>query len=103
MKSIVSEATDCVGVGTSQLMQKWEYLLIITTEDEQAVAVQEHQRMIHRKLVANTLNELGDDGWEVTGTWATNEPIIIMKRPKPQSSPPIADPQIRNLESKNPS
>ena len=78
-------------------MQKWEYILIITTEDEQAVATQEHQRMIHRKRLANTLNELGEEGWEVTGTWATNEAIIIMKRPNPQPSGPTSDTQIRSL------
>jgi hypothetical protein len=77
-------------------VQQWEYLLIITTDDEQKVAVEEHQRMIHRKRLANTLNELGEDGWEVTGTWATEEAIIIMKRPTPQS-PRASDSQIRNL------
>jgi hypothetical protein len=84
-------------------MQKWEYILIITTEDEQAVATQEHQRMIHRKRLANTLNELGEEGWDVTGTWATNEAIIIMKRPKVQASQPEGAPPVRGLGSKSPS
>jgi hypothetical protein len=82
-------------------MQKWEYILIITTEDEHEVAAQENQRMIHRKRLAHTLNELREDGWEVTGTWATNEAIIIMKRPKRQPSQPTVDPGIRGLGSKN--
>jgi hypothetical protein len=84
-------------------MQKWEYILIIATEDEQTVATQEQERKIHRKRLANTLNELGEEGWDVTGTWATNEPIIIMKRVKAQPSQPTGAPPVRNLGSNNPS
>ena len=63
-------------------MQKWEYMLIRISQNRISWINFEEVPVNKRKNAIEYINQLGDEGWEVTGMAGDILISLILKRPK---------------------